>query len=249
MKTSNPALKDGTFQSSIGINEEKMTLSGTIQKSFFLLALLIFSAAWSWQNSFPSGWSNSARPEIPAWYFPICIGAMILGFVIIFKKNFAPYLAPLYAICEGFLLGTLSALMEVSYPGIVFQAVLCTFGTFTLMLIAYQSGWIRATEKFKMGIIVATGAIVLAYLVDLILSFFGMSMPLLNSSSPLGIGISVVIVGVAALNLILDFDLVEKGVEAGAPKYMEWYGSFALMVTLVWLYLEILRLLSKMQKK
>jgi uncharacterized YccA/Bax inhibitor family protein len=152
-------------------------------------------------------------------------------------------------VAEGLFIGALSAIIEMRYPGIVIQAVGLTFGTMAAMLLAYRSGLIRATEKFKLGVVAATGGILLLYLANFVMGFFGPSMGFINGSSGLGIAFSGVVVVIAALNLILDFDLIETGAQSGAPKYMEWYGAFALVVTLVWLYLEMLRLLSKLQSR
>jgi len=181
------------------------------------------------------------------------IGGLVAGFIFalvtIFKKEWSPITAPLYALCEGLALGGISALLERTYHGIAIQAFGLTLGVTAVMLVLYTSGVLRATPKFTMGVIAATGGIFLVYVADMILRFFGRQVPLLNSSGPWGIAISLLIVGVAALNLILDFDFVETGVNAGAAKYMEWYGAFGIMVTLVWMYLEILRLLTKMRSR
>jgi uncharacterized YccA/Bax inhibitor family protein len=157
--------------------------------------------------------------------------------------------APIYAVLEGLFLGGISAIFEMSYPGIVIQAVALTFGTLFCLLAAYKSRLIKVTENFKLGIVAATGAICLIYLVSIIMGFFGASIPMIHSSGPLGIGFSLFVVTIAALNLVLDFDFIERGSEMGAPKYMEWYGAFGLVVTLVWLYIEILRLLSKLRRR
>jgi uncharacterized YccA/Bax inhibitor family protein len=226
-----------------------MTLGGTVQKAFVLVLMLLVSAAWSWKQAFPSGWSAAQVPTIPGWYLPMIIGNLVLAIVLIFKKSWAPLLAPLYAVTEGLTLGALSAIFEARYPGIVFQAVLSTVGVFVALLGAYQSRLIRATENFKLGVVAATGGIALVYLIDMGLNFFGMNVPYLHENGAIGIGVSVFVVVVAALNLVLDFDFIEKGAESGAPKYMEWYAAFGLLVTLVWLYLEILRLISKVSKK
>ncbi|MGE4132147.1 MAG: Bax inhibitor-1/YccA family protein [Bdellovibrionales bacterium] len=248
MRSANPALSDKAFQGLVS-TDQNMTISGTVQKSFLLILMVFASATWSWSQAFPSGWGVGVTPEIPLWYFPAIIGGFVVAMVIIFKKNTAPYLAPVYAVLEGATLGAISALFEFRYPGIVLQAVFCTFGTFLALLFAYQSKLIQATENFKLGVVAATGGIAIVYLVDMALRFFGMSVPFIHESGPLGIGISAVIVVVAALNLVLDFDFIESASNRGAPKHMEWYGAFGLLVTLIWLYLEILRLLSKMQKK
>ena len=173
----------------------------------------------------------------------------MLALVTIFVKKASPYTAPLYALCEGLVLGGISAFYEVKFPGIVVQAVGLTFGTLFCLLAAYKSGLIRATENFKLGVVAATGGIALVYLASIVLGFFDIRIPMIHESGIVGIGFSLFVVVIAALNLVLDFDFIETGVEQGAPKYMEWYGAFGLMVTLVWLYVEFLRLLAKLQSR
>ena len=183
--------------------------------------------------------------------YGLLIGGALGGFVValltIFKPNLSPITAPIYAALEGLVLGTISAVFETQYPGIVIQAVGLSIGVLAVMLFIYGTGIIRATEKFKIGVIAAMGAICLVYLVSMVLSLFGTNLPYIHDSGPVGIGFSLVVVVIAALNLILDFDFIEKGVQQQAPKYMEWYGGFSLLVTLIWMYLEILRLLAKMR--
>ena len=169
--------------------------------------------------------------------------------VTIFKQEWAPVTAPLYAFCEGFFLGGISSVFEASFPGIAIQATSLTLGTLVAMLAAYSSGYVRATEGFKLGVIAATGGIALVYFAAIILSFFGVSLSFVYGGGAFGIGFSLFVVVIAALNLVLDFDLIENGVRRGAPKYMEWYCSFALMVTLIWLYIEFLRLLAKARSR
>lgn len=248
MRSSNPALSDKTFNG-LARTGERMTVAGTVQKSFVLILMLLASAAWSWSQSYPGGWTAGQVPSIPAWYLPMILGNLVLAVVIIFKKNWAPALAPLYAVTEGLMLGALSAIFEARYPGIVFQAVLSTVGVFVALLVSYQSGLIKVTDNFRLGVVAVTGGIALVYLIDMAMNFFGMNVPYLHENGMVGIGISVFVVAVAALNLVLDFDFIEHGAEAGAPKFMEWYAAFGLLVTLVWLYLEILRLISKMSKR
>ena len=250
MQSGNPALNKNTFldvasgqlSASSG---DAMTVNGTVNKTGLLLILVLIGAMVSW--------SRYAGPQSVPVLYPLMIGGAIVGLVLalitVFKKPWAAYTAPLYAVAEGLFIGALSAIFEARFPGIVLQAVGLTFGTMAALLIAYRSGWIKATEKFKLGVVAATGGVFLLYLASFIMSFFGHSISFINSSSGIGIGFSVVVVIIAALNLILDFDLIENGVKAGAPKYMEWYGAFALVVTLVWLYLELLRLLSKLQSR
>jgi uncharacterized YccA/Bax inhibitor family protein len=254
MRSSNPALSDKTFQSLFGAAgqlaaHEKMTISGTVNKCFLLIAMVLATAVWSWNAAFPMGWSEGVPPVIPVWYLPAALGAFIVALVLIFKQKTAPVLAPAYALLEGALLGAVSAVFEARYPGIVLQAVFGTIGTFFSLLLAYRSGLIKATENFRLGVIAATGGIALVYVIDMAMRFFGMNVPFIHESGPLGIGVSVFVVIIAALNLVLDFDFIEHGAERGAPKYMEWYAAFGLLVTLVWLYLEILRLLGKSRKR
>jgi uncharacterized YccA/Bax inhibitor family protein len=169
--------------------------------------------------------------------------------VTIFKKEWAGVTAPIYALLEGLALGGISAMFELRFPGIAIEAVGLTFGTLFVMLLLYRTRIIQVTQKFRLGVVAATGGIFFFYLLEMILGFFGVRFTSINGSGVIGIGFSLIIVGVAALNLVLDFDFIERGVQAGAPKYMEWYGAFGIMVTLVWLYLEMLRLLSKLNSR
>src|ERR1700723_3370064 len=218
-----------------------MTVQGTVNKAGLLLLCVVATSAWTWCLS------HSPNPEeaIP-WMIGGLFGGLITAFVTIFKKTWAPFTAPLYALLEGLVLGGISAVFEKSYPGVAFQAIGLTFGVLFVMLLAYKTGVIRATQGFKLGVIAATGGIAVFYLAEMVLSaFFHINVPAINGSGPWGIAFSLFVVIIAALNLVLDFDMIETGVRGGAPKYMEWYGAFGLMVTLIWLYLEILRLLSK----
>ena len=245
MESSNPILtrtfRDGQSQYLTG---ERMSVNGTVNKTGLLLTLATAAAAWPWYTMVYSG---------PQSLSGFLIGGGVVGFilamVVAFKPHLAPTLAPVYAGCEGLVLGGLSAILEMQYPGIALQAIAATMGTLGVMLLAYKFGVVRATENFKLGVIAATGGIAVIYLVSMVAGFFGVHVPFVHSNGLLGIGFSAVVVIVAALNLVLDFDLIEQGAKAGAPKYMEWYGAFALMVTLVWLYLEILRLLSKVRSR
>ncbi|HET8942608.1 MAG TPA: Bax inhibitor-1/YccA family protein [Rudaea sp.] len=249
MQSGNPALGKNTFldvsTGRVLSGDGVMTLDGTVNKTGLLLVLVLVGAMVSW--------SRYAGPQSIPTLYPLmiggAIGGLVLALVTVFKKQWAGYTAPLYAVVEGLFIGALSAIFEARFPGIVIQAVGLTFGTMAALLVAYRSGWIKATEKFKLGVVAATGGVFLLYLVSMVMGFFGHSIGFINSSSGIGIGFSVLVVIIAALNLILDFDLIENGVKGGAPKYMEWYGAFALVVTLVWLYLELLRLLSKLQSR
>ncbi len=222
-----------------------MTLQGTVNKTGFLLTFLILSAAWTWNLYF----ENNNPASIMPWFWGGLIGGLIVGFITRLKKHLSPITAPIYAILEGFLLGGLSAMLESRFPGIVVQAVGLTFGTLFALLMAYRSGLIKATENFKLGVTAATGGICLLYLISFILRLFGTGIPYIHQSGIIGIGFSMFVVVIAALNLVLDFDFIENASESGAPKYMEWYGGFGLLVTLIWLYIEILILLSKIYSR
>jgi uncharacterized YccA/Bax inhibitor family protein len=243
IRTSNPALNEKAFkaQSAFG---DAMTLQGTVNKTGLLLLCVVATAAWTW------GMSHSATPgaAIP-WMIGGLLGGFVVALVTIFKPAWSPFTAPLYALLEGLALGGISAMFEQRYHGVAIQAVGLTFGTLFVMLMAYKTGVIRATQGFKLGVIAATGGIAVLYLVEMVLAFFHIQVPAINGSGIIGIGFSLFVVIIAALNLVLDFDMIETGVNGGAPKYMEWYGAFGLMVTLIWLYLEILRLLSKLRDR
>ncbi len=240
MRSGNPALKAGAFSSiRVSGSERAMSIEGTVNKTFLLLFITVFSASWVW--------GNAAR-FLP-FLSPAVIVGLIIAFVTIFKKEWAAVTSPIYAFVEGIVLGTISAMLEKTYPGIVIQAVALTFGTLFCLLLAYKSKLIKVTENFKLGVVAATGAIFLIYIVSMVMGFFGVAIPFVHESGPIGIGFSLFVVVIAALNLVLDFDFIEKGAEYGAPRYMEWFGAFALIVTLVWLYLEILRLLAKTRRR
>jgi uncharacterized YccA/Bax inhibitor family protein len=252
MKTSNPALGENTFRdlSSVqygGVIDETthMTLNGTVNKTGILLLCALATAAYTWHSFLQSRDPADVMPSMLIGG----IGGFILALVTIFKKEWSPVTAPIYALLEGLVLGGLSAMLELRFPGIAIQAVALTFGTLFVLLLAYRSGLIRVTQKFRLGIIAATGGIFIFYMLELLLGFFGIHFTSINGSGPIGIGFSLIVVAVAALNLVLDFDFIEQGVHYGAPKYMEWYGAFGIMVTLVWLYLEILILLSKLRSR
>jgi uncharacterized YccA/Bax inhibitor family protein len=245
MRTSNPALNERAFQGERAVLGEAMTLQGTVNKTGVLLICAVATAAWTW-NLFLH--SHSPQSVMPLALLG-GIGGLIVAMVTIFKKQWAGITAPIYALLEGLVLGSISAMLEVRFPGIAIQAVSLTFGTLIVLLLAYRSGLIAVTEKFRLGIIAATGGIALFYIVEIVLGFFGIHFTAINGSGAIGIGFSVFVVIIAALNLVLDFDFIETGVRVGAPKYMEWYGAFGLMVTLIWLYFEILRLLSKIRSR
>jgi uncharacterized YccA/Bax inhibitor family protein len=245
MRTGNPALRADTFKNFTYVDEQPavMTIQGTVNRTAVLLGLVFVSALWTWRLA------AAQSPTLGSWLMGGLIGGLILAMVTIFKPTTAPVTAPLYALFEGLFLGGLSSLINQAYPGIVPLAVGLTFGVLLVMLVAYSTGMIRATERFRTGVIAATGGIFLVYLATLVLGLFGVSMPYIHGNGLIGIGFSLLVVVIASLNLVLDFALIEEGTQAGAPKYMEWYGAFALMVTLIWLYIEILRLLAKLNSR
>lgn len=243
MRSGNPVLSDSTFRG-LARTGEPMTLAGTVNRAAILLALVLITAGWTWNQFYVSQDAAAVAPYMGVGL----IGGLIAALVTVFKKTWAPVTAPVYALLEGLALGGISAVFEARFAGIVLQAVGLTFGTAAALLIAYRSGLIRATDRFKRGVVAATGGILLVYVVDIVLRFFGIGIPFIHESGVIGIGFSIFVVIVAALNLVLDFDFIETGVAQRAPKYMEWFGAFALMVTLIWLYLEILRLLAKSRR-
>jgi uncharacterized YccA/Bax inhibitor family protein len=252
MRSGNPALSESTFLdlasgSVVTSPDQVMTINGTVNKTGILLLLTVITAAFAWSQTL--GADGQIAPGAMIYAIGGAIGGLILALVTVFKKEWSPVTAPMYALVEGFFLGAISAVFEARFPGIVFQAVLLTFGTLFALLVAYRSGLIKVTENFKMGVVAATGGIALLYLASFVLSFFNINVPVIHEASWLGIAFSLFVVVVAALNLVLDFDFIETGAAARAPKYMEWYGAFGLMVTLVWLYVEFLRLLSKLQSR
>ncbi|MBN2667927.1 MAG: Bax inhibitor-1/YccA family protein [Bacteroidales bacterium] len=249
-KSSNPVLQDKIFRSeSLQAGAKTMTVNGTIEKTGLLLLIVMVAASYTWQKFFNSGDVENAMSSLSGWMFGGAIGGFIVAIATMFLKKYAAYLAPIYAVLEGLFLGAISAFFESMYPGIVMNAVLGTFATFFIMLLTYRTGLIKVNDKFRGIMIVATGAVALTYFMSFLLSFFGVNMSFLHDNSMLSIGISVVVIVIAALNLLMDFDFIERGSAYGAPKYMEWFGAFGLMVTLIWLYLEILRLLSKLQSR
>ena len=245
MRSSNPALTDKAFRGFSGADtaEGTMTIQGTVNRTAFLLVLLAVSAVCTWHRFVTSG------PAVMPWMWGGVIGGLVFSLVTVFKKTWAPVTAPLYAVCEGLALGGISAFYEARFGGIVFQAVGLTFGTLAALLVAYTSRLIKVTENFKLGVFAATGGLALFYLVTMVLGLFHIHIPGIFGNGLVGIAFSGVVIVIAALNLVMDFDFIERGAEQGAPKYMEWYGAFGLLVTLVWLYLEMLRLLSKLRSR
>lgn len=247
-RTANPALNAETFKKlapTTAVGSETMTIGGTVNRAAILLILLVLAAAWTW--SMVIGEEDFSR--VLPWMWGGLIGGLIVAIITVFKKTWAPVTAPIYALLEGLALGGISAFFETKFSGIVLQAVGLTFGTLAALLLAYRSGLIKVTENFKLGVVAATGGILLVYMASFILGFFGIHMGFIHDNGILGIGFSLVVVVVASLNLVLDFDFIETGAEQGAPKYMEWYAAFGLMVTLIWLYIEMLRLLSKLRSR
>ena len=238
LRSGNPVLSSKTFSNTI-LSDNQMTIEGTVNKTAISLLLLVGSGYFTFDVVNPF----------------LLVGCGIAGFVIaiitVFKKEWAPITVPIYASLEGAMLGGISYMYNSLYNGIVTNAILLTLGILVSLLIAYRSGYIKPTENFKLGIFAATGGIAIVYLVNFVMGFFGSSMGIMqiDNASPMSIGFSVVVVIIAALNLVLDFDFIEEGAEKGAPKYMEWYGAFGLLVTLIWLYLEILRLLAKLNSR
>ena len=242
MAARSPALNEEVFAKAAqqATGEEPMTIGKTVIASFALLAILVIAGAIAWDQIDPLG------EEIPIWYWVGLGGGLVVAIATIFRPRWAPFTAPLYAALEGIVVGGISRIFEFEFDGIVLQAILLTLGVFGVMLLLYATRIIKVTENFRLGVIAATGAIMLTYLIDIGLRvFFDANVPFIHDTGPWGIAISVVIVIVAALNLVLDFDFIEQGADQRAPGYMSWYAAFGLLVTLVWLYLEILRLLAK----
>jgi len=246
LRTSNPALGKEAFNRHAYLTgadpASLMTIPGTLNKCLILTLFALTTAVFGWLMT-------AANQDLVV---PLAIGSSLVAFVVaivtVFKPEYSPTTAPIYALLEGLMLGSISQFLNAIYPGIAVSAAAITLAVLGLMLGLYRAGILRATPMFTKVVVIATGAIALVYIASLLMRLFGGRMPLLNDATPLGIGISVVICIVAALNFILDFDTIERGAEQGAPKYMEWYGAFGLMVTIFWLYLEVLRLLSKLRR-
>ena len=254
LRSGNPALNSKVFKDFSSISEDTMTLNGAVNKTAISLLILLLSGFVGFYMTFKSG-NLSMDGQITGMSSTYMIGGFVVGLILalatIFKKHLSPYTVPAYAIFEGLALGGISAFFSAMYDGIVFQAILITASIFCVLLFLYKTKIIKATENFKLGIVAATGGIAIVYLVNFAMSFFGGGLPVMdiNNASVYSIGFSLVVVVIAALNLVLDFDFIEEASDMGVPKYMEWYGAFGLMVTLVWLYLEILRLLAKLNSR
>lgn len=218
-----------------------MTVGGTAAKTGLLLLLVLATGAWGWSLVDPV----AGETTIPGWWFLAAIGAFVLAIVTAFRPRLAIVTGPIYALTMGVAIGAISHVYDARFEGIVLQAILATAAVFIVMLVLFVTRTIRVTRRLRSIVIGATLGIALFYLVSIVLSLFDVAIPLVWDSGPIGILFSVVVVGIAAFNLLLDFDLIERGVLAGAPSHLEWYGAFGLMVTIVWMYIEILRLLGK----
>jgi uncharacterized YccA/Bax inhibitor family protein len=243
-KSGNPVLGEKAFRGLTlsGDSADRMTLQGTMNKTGLLMLLVLAGAYYTW-DMFAKG------QNVQMFMFGGMIGGFILALVTVFKKEWAPYTAPAYALMQGLFLGAISSMYNYAFaekmPNIITNAVGLTVSVGIAMFLLYHFRVIKVTEKFRSIIVMATVGIMLFYLIVIVARLFGANVGFMHDSSPLGIGLSLFIIGIAALNLLLDFDMIEQGSAAGAPKYMEWFGGFALLVTLIWLYLEILRLLSR----
>jgi uncharacterized YccA/Bax inhibitor family protein len=251
-RSANPALNKNTF-SRFTVTEgvDTMTIQGTVNKIAIMLLLVLGGAWYTWRMAYDALQTDpvmASRAVMP-WMIGGGIGGFIIALVTIFKRSWAGITGPIYAVLEGLFLGGISAFFEARYPGIVIQAVALTFAILFALLFAYKSRIIKPTQNFRLGVFAATGGVMMLYIVSFLLNMFGIPVGYLHDNSPLSIGISIVIVIIASLNLVLDFDFIEQGAETNAPKYMEWYAAFGLMVTLIWLYIEILHLLSKIASR
>lgn len=257
----NPALNDKTFAPerlrTLGVPvdartgaapaswADRMTLDGVVIRALILFPILLATGWVGWQSVD----RTELGVELPGWLLPVLLGGLVLAVVTVFRPRVSPYTAPAYAAAEGLVLGAVSGLYEIRYEGIVLQAVMLTGAVFALMLAIYSKRIVTVDDRFRRGVMVATLAVAAVYLVSFVLRLFGADVAFIHEGSMLGILFSLVVVGIASANLLLDFDLVERGVAAGAPKWMEWYAVFGILVTLVWLYLELLRLLSKLRSR
>ena len=247
LRTKNPVLRASVFERyGAATAGEAMTVEGTVNKTAFLLFLVVVTAAWVWSRV--TGAFDPAATAIPYIIWGV-LGGLGFGLVTGFKIDWAPVTAPIYAVFQGLALGALSAYLELTYHGIVVQAVALTFATFVCVLMAYRAGILRATPMFTRVVVFATAGVALFYVVSLALAMFGVTVPYFSSTSTLSIVINIVIAVLAAMNLVLDFEFIAAGAEANAPKRLEWYGAFGLVVTLIWLYVEILRLLARLRRR
>ena len=239
-RSGNPVLTSKAFNIQSDYTD-KMTIEGTVNKTFLLLTIVMGSGYFAWTNLYASMYL----------VFPAFFLSIVFAVLIIFNKKWISYLAPLYAICQGIAMGLISYVFNSLYDGIVITAISYTLCILFGLLSIYRLGLIKPTENFKLGVGAATSGIMMIYIADYIMGFFGTGIPVMdiNNASMTSIGFSVFVIIIAAMNLVVDFDFIEEGAEKGAPKYMEWYGAFGLLVTLIWLYLEILRLLAKLNSR
>jgi len=251
MRAGNPTLNEKVFENAASVDfaDSTMTVIGSARKTGILLMLAVLTAGITWKLFYGAATVEAGAAIVMPLMMVGIFGGLIVALVTIFVKHWAMITAPIYALLEGLALGGISAIFEQMYPNIVMPAVGLTFGTLAMMLIIYTNRWVRVTNKFRIGIMAGMGAIFLVYMLSFVMNLFGTGMPYIHSAGPIGIGFSVIVIGFAAFSLLLDFDLIEKGSKMGAPKYMEWYAAFGLMVTLVWLYLEFLRLLAKLRSR
>jgi len=236
---------DAGFQvpTSVGsVTDDVMTFAGSIRASAILLALVFAGAAAGWSLT-----DVEASPRFPGWLLIVLLGAVAVAFLTIFRPQFARVTGPFFAVAEGLVLGAITRVYEVAFEGIALQALLATGATVLVMLVLWATRTIRVTDRLRSVVIGATIAVAAFYVISILLSLFGFSAPLVWDTGVLGIGFSLVVIAIAAFNLLLDFDLIEKGVAAGAPSYMDWFAAFGLVITIVWLYMEILRLLAKLR--
>jgi uncharacterized YccA/Bax inhibitor family protein len=251
MRTSNPTLSNKMFdkaRAKAPAQAGTMTIHGTINKTMLLFLILLLPAFLTWNYFFSFGSLEAGQAAVMPWTIGGAIGGFVLAIIMVFKFQWSPYLAPIYAGLEGLFLGGISAIFEAQYSGIAVQAVSLTMATFFSLLLIYRAGWIKVTRKFRLGVMAATGGIALVYIISFMMNMFGGTMPYIHDSGFIGIGFSLFVIVIAALNLVLDFDFIERGAQQQAPKYMEWFAAFGLMLTLIWLYIEILRLLAKIRR-
>lgn len=262
MRSSSPALNEKTFApervallrtdalggAPVGTEPPAtMRVGGVVEKSAFLITVTLLAGAFGWSRVD----TTAGQPAMPGWLLVAMLAGLGVAILTVFKPKFSPFTSPVYALLMGTVAGAISAVYNNAFDGmegIVVQALALTAGVFVTMLVLYSLRVIKVTEKFRSIVVAATGGVMLVYLASIALNFFGVDVPFIHEAGPLGIGFSLFVVGLAAMNLLLDFDLIERGAAAGAPAYMEWYGAFGLLVTLVWLYLEMLRLLSKLRR-
>jgi uncharacterized YccA/Bax inhibitor family protein len=244
MRTSNPILQGKFFETTTRTSSDVMTVRGTVNKTLIMLGLVVVAAAYTWGK-----FATMGASAITPFLIGGAIGGLVLGLVTIFKQDWARITAPAYAICQGLFIGGLSATLDAQYPGVVIQAVGLTFGTMFCLLGAYLSGLISVTEKFRAGLLSAMGGLIVFYIATFVMGLFGVDTSFMSGGGIFSIGLSMVVVVIAALNLVLDFDFIDTAAQNRAPKNMEWIGAFGLMVTLIWLYIEILRLLTKLSQR